>query len=274
MPTIRFLEDPALLIEGEEKVLVVADLHLGFEREFLSKGINLPSQTNRILGKIEDAILKHRPDRLLILGDVKHEVARLPSYEWKELPIFFEKLLALTEVDVIPGNHDGNLEALLPRGVVIHKAEGILIKDRGLVYLAHGHAWPSQDALRCHFLVTAHQHPIIELRDPSGFKVFERVWIEAGWVRRHIAASFLKAQGIKTKRPLSEFRRRFGFEVKQPKIIIMPAFNQLLGGWPVNSQEEGEYINPIFRSIKTEDSNIYLLDGSYLGKLSTIKSMR
>ena len=274
---LRFLEEPALLIEGEERTLVIADLHLGFEQEFLAKGIGIPSQTKKVLSKVKAILSKHKPSRLIFLGDVKHEVAQIPIYEWRELPEFFEELLGLTRVEVVPGNHDGNLEALLPRGVVLHRVEGIMVEGKKrTVYLTHGHAWPSAEALKASFLVMAHQHPTVELKDLAGFKLVERVWMVTGWARRSMARSFLRAQGIDTKKPIADFRRRFGFEVKSPKIIVMPAFNQLLGGWAVNSQEKDEYISPIFRSgsIKLDESSIYLLDGSYLGKLSSLRQAK
>ena len=40
---------PLLLVEGDERVLVAADLHLGLEYELWLGGVSIPSQTEKIL---------------------------------------------------------------------------------------------------------------------------------------------------------------------------------------------------------------------------------
>ncbi|MEM5784751.1 MAG: hypothetical protein QXF15_03385, partial [Candidatus Aenigmatarchaeota archaeon] len=56
-------------------------------------------------------------------------------------------------------------------------------------------------------------------------------------------------------------------ENKNSKLIILPAFNDLLGGVSINS-EKIELIN----GFKFEESKIYLLDGTYIGKIKEIKN--
>ncbi|MFQ6053253.1 MAG: phosphoesterase, partial [Candidatus Bathyarchaeia archaeon] len=65
---------PALLVEGEERVLLASDFHLGLEYELAKMGINIPYQTDRILGELLAIVREHRPDRLVLLGDIKHGV--------------------------------------------------------------------------------------------------------------------------------------------------------------------------------------------------------
>ena len=48
----------------------------------------------------------------------------------------------------------------------------------------------------------------------------------------------------------------------------MPAFNQLCGGIAVN--REG-IAGPIERIMNVDNSEVYLLDGSFLGKVKNIK---
>jgi hypothetical protein len=57
------------------------------------------------------------------------------------------------------------------------------------------------------------------------------------------------------------------------KVIIMPAFNDLLGGVPVNEKRPSdELLGPLLKNefIDMEKSELYLLDGTFLGKLKNL----
>ena len=63
-----------MLVEAEERMLLATDLHLGIEYELAKMGISIPYQTDRFLEELLSLIREHRPDRLLLLGDIKHGV--------------------------------------------------------------------------------------------------------------------------------------------------------------------------------------------------------
>ncbi len=44
---------PLLLVEGEQRILVAADLHLGLEFELWLGGVSIPSQTPKILARLQ-----------------------------------------------------------------------------------------------------------------------------------------------------------------------------------------------------------------------------
>jgi metallophosphoesterase superfamily enzyme len=68
----------ALLIDdGAERTLVVSDIHLGWEASLSEEGIHVPSQTGKLLRRIERIISLEKPDRLIILGDVKHTIEKI-----------------------------------------------------------------------------------------------------------------------------------------------------------------------------------------------------
>ncbi len=53
----------------------------------------------------------------------------------------------------------------------------------------------------------------------------------------------------------------------------MPAFNRLLGGVPVNVKKmSNELLGPLLKNnfIDMNNAEIYLLDGTYLGKLKNL----
>ena len=135
---------PLLLAEGEERVLVAADLHLGMEHELQLCGISIPSQTEKILHRLLGYMDRIKPDRLVLLGDVKHNVPRTSWQEKKEIPRFLSRLAARVAVDVVPGNHDSDLADMAPLGVQVRPSSGFVIDGVGYF---HGHTWPDKKIL-------------------------------------------------------------------------------------------------------------------------------
>ncbi len=264
-----------LLKTRKAKILVVPDLHLGFEKELAEKGIAIPSQTEKIFSRIRKLIDALRPDRLIFLGDIKHGTVLIQPNEWREIPKFFERLLKLVErIDVIPGNHDGDIDKLLPDKVELATVRGLTVEDgRKRVSLIHGHAWPGPETFAADGLIMGHYHFTIRLTDSTGLRSFEPVWVMAKWNRAKAAAAYLKTMGIRAKDPLRSFRTNFGVGVKSPTIIVMPAFNQMLGGIAINEEHaHSKYLRPVFSSglIDMKNSELYMLDGTYLGRLSQL----
>src|SRR5205809_7962476 len=109
-----------------ERVLVVADLHLGWEVSLSHQGIHVPSQVPRLLEKLRKIINDTHPRRLILLVDVKHAVAKVELEEWTYVPEFFEGLVEIIPaVQVLPGIRDGNVEPLSSTNIKISTSEGI-----------------------------------------------------------------------------------------------------------------------------------------------------
>ena len=104
------IEEPALIVTNTEISLVVADIHLGIEWDLYRSGINLPSQMEERLDRILGYIQANSPDRVILLGDVKHNVPQVSWQEKDEIPRFLETLAEYAHVDIFPGNHDGGIE--------------------------------------------------------------------------------------------------------------------------------------------------------------------
>jgi len=58
-------------------------------------------------------------------------------------------------------------------------------------------------------------------------------------------------------------------------MVIMPTFNDLLGGFPVNAETPKSLLGPLFRSgaVDVEGFDVYLLDGAFLGKISFLRTL-
>lgn len=242
-------DTPLLLVEGEMRVLVAADLHLGLEHELWLCGVSIPSQTEKILERLKGYLKDISPDRLLLLGDVKHNIPRTSWQEHREIPPFLKALSEEVKVEIVPGNHDAGLADLAPMGTRIRSSTGFVLDGVGYF---HGHTWPDKSLLNAKTVVSGHLHPGVRLKEPVGHPMTKRTW-----VRTHLKEKSLQEQ--------------YGVEISAPGMIVVPAFNDLCGGLPLNEPMETEK-GPLPKIIDLEASRLYLLDGTDLGNLSGIKS--
>lgn len=238
---------PLLLVQGEERVLVAADLHLGLEHELWLGGVSIPSQTEKILASLLGFLEEIKPDRLLLLGDIKHNVPRTSWQEKREIPEFLRRLCDRVAVEIVPGNHDSNLADMAPQGVRMRSSSGFVLDGVGYF---HGHTWPEERVLRAKSLVTGHLHPAIRLFDPLGRSFSRPVWAKAR----------LSSCAVE---------EHYGFS-NDCEIVVAPAFNGLCGGLPLNEPVE-EMRGPLLAMADWERARLYLLDGTDLGTLEEIK---
>lgn len=137
--------------------LVIADLHLGIEREYWEKGYEMPSQKEELLKRIKK--IKGKTEKLIILGDIKHNIPLITYREEKEIPEFINELKKIfNEVIIIKGNHDGNLERLTPC------MKEYIIDD---VAFIHGHT-VSKQALQAKKIIAGHMHPVFTYKNHLG----------------------------------------------------------------------------------------------------------
>ncbi len=228
----------------DEGILVVGDLHIGVESGLGARGIHVPSQTFMMEEEIAQTADGHQ--RLVVIGDVKHQVPGSTPQEHKEVPRFFELALNLFEqVDVVRGNHDAGLEPFLPEGVIVHPASGLKIGELGLI---HGHTWPSTEVMASKLMVMAHNHPVLQFRDGVGHRSNEPCWVR--FHKTHDQGRYLQIP---------------------EETILIPALNRALGGSPVNL-EGRKLLGPLFRKglLDPSDGIAYLLDGMKVGKVGDL----
>ena len=266
---------PAAVVESGERVLLAADLHLGMEYELARQGISIPYQWQRLLEELIFLLEEEQPDRLILLGDVKHGVPATSFQEKREIPLFFNTLLEYVDnIDVTRGNHDANIQKILPEKVNLHTSKGVMFGDTFRVAGLHGHSWPRPEVLSADCVIMAHNHPTVQLNTPLGIRISRRAWIRGKCDTRRLAKAFLEQSGAKVgDDPISDFESLYHVEARNPEMIIMPMFNDLLGGLPVNSESPKSLLGPLFRSqaVDMEEFDSYLLDGTYLG---TVKFLR
>lgn len=242
--------DAALIFSSSgQNTLLVSDLHLGLEKELEKKGFRLPAYSVKMVARIRDLAERFGARRLAVLGDVKHTVGKVEDIDWGVVPWFFDTMLDLFEsVEVVPGNHDGSIKTVLPPRVKLHPSHGTVMgKGRGRVGVAHGHAWPSEEAIACKNLVIGHSHFTYEMRDRFGSRTREAVWVSV----RYDVAQLMESAGYKSKAK------------GEGKLTVMPPFNRMVGGQPINRSKSFQF-GPVLssRSVGLDSADIFLTDGT------------
>ena len=243
--------EPLLLVEGSERVLVAADLHIGIEHHLWLGGASVPSQTGKMLEGLAARVEELSPDRLLLLGDVKHNLPWNSFQERVDVPAFLKSLSRATRVEVVAGNHDVGLSDLAPQEVEIHPATGVVIDGAGYF---HGHTWPDPAVFEAEVLVASHLHPAVRLADRIGSGPPERAWLRAP----------LSPEGLSEE---------YGREMPGPEVTIVPAYNPLCGGYPLDSASREER-GPLLRIVRLDEGRVYLLDGTDLGRLQRVRAVQ
>lgn len=236
---------PAILVE--EDILAVADLHIGIEAELQESGVTLPSQTRKMAKRLRDLVGRTGAKRLVLLGDVKHFIPGISPTERRDLPIFFNELYdSVEEIHIASGNHDPLLRPYIGEIVEIHRPTGFRIGETGFV---HGHAWPAEDVMNVPTLLMGHNHPAVVFVDAFGARNIQPVWVRAPFQKRHEKYA------------------------KMPKeAIIVPAFNDLCGGTPMNDRR-AKFLGPLLAQevVRLDRARLHLLDGTDLGTLPALK---
>lgn len=268
------------LSNGSDQVLVISDLHIGWEVALSEKGIHVPSQTDRLMEKLSALLNTLKPDRLIILGDIKHSVDKIEPEERLDVPRFFKFACKMVpRVQVVPGNHDGNIQSLLPELVEVISSRGFEIGDVGFF---HGHTWPAVELLGCTALVVGHIHPVVIIKDPLGFRITRQVWVQAQCDNLVLAKAVLRHNGVivnKKEKSRKVLREKFNIDLRVKKLVVIPSFNDLLGGQVINrlslsrNQRFKGFIGPIMRSgsVNINKAETFLLDGTVLGSLDKLR---
>ncbi len=243
-----------LRVEEAPPLLVAADVHVGLgswepraPRPYAATGSGLAERLIAVASR-------EGVSRLLLLGDVKDPIGRVPWWLRDELGSFFAHLTgAGLDVEVVLGNHDAGLAERMPRGVRVRGAEGLLRRQVGYF---HGHAWPSDRLLRgAHTLVMGHLHPGYRLALPreAGGSGKERCWV------RTLFPPPSPSELARSRRhPFPRAR----------EAIVLPAFNPLCANEALNRSAPARgHRFMVRRFLARGRSRAFLLDGTDVGEL-------
>src|SRR3989338_1765216 len=203
----------------------------------------IPSKPIMVLeGKKKNLIDTDKPDSLILLGDVKSSIKNISKSEWDEVPLFFNRIKQKCDVILIPGNHDANIQRLVPENISMISSIGMVEEN---ILLTHGHTMPSENFSHVNKIIMGHVHPVFFQEDSvlNG----QRVWVS-----------------IKTEKQ-NIFPNKSG----DIEITIIPSFNRYF--YATHKKKYKKSISPIIEKIKQVSSaRIITLDGTIIGDESII----
>ncbi|HEX9907606.1 MAG TPA: metallophosphoesterase [Thermoplasmata archaeon] len=154
----------------DDNVLVVADMHLGCEAALEYEGLSIPRvQTKRIENYMKQVVQSIGPRRVIVAGDLKHNFSRNLTQEWRDVSRFVGVLRGLAPLEVIKGNHDNYLGAILAGFDVPLRKE----VTAGGVRILHGHLGEPKPVPT----VIGHIHPSVRLKDDIGVSVKDHCFL-------------------------------------------------------------------------------------------------
>jgi putative SbcD/Mre11-related phosphoesterase len=240
----------ALLIDEHRKrqrYIVISDLHLGFEYQISIRGISIDGQGifEEMTTELYDLIKSNQIDAVILLGDLKSTIRSISKYEWHIIPQFLKFISEITDIYLIPGNHDSNIRFLMPEDINVMSTKGMVLDDTLLI---HGHTMPTIAKANIKRIVMGHVHPVF-LR-PNSVINGQRVWIYLKIIK---SAIFPGTEG-------------------DLDIVIVPAFNRYL--YAINERHYTKSISPIIaKAIKSnaiKQSMLISLDGSVVGDIENL----
>ena len=237
---------PALILEGLKKYLVITDLHIGFESSMQSNEIFLGknSSIHQTIEEVESLIDDEKPDSLILLGDIKSSVKVISKNEWDEVPLFFKKISEKCDIITIPGNHDGNLEKLIPDNITTISSIGMI--DENILF-THGHTMPTENFSQVEKIIMGHVHPVFFQEE--SIMNGQRVWVSLKIKKENI---FPSSSG-------------------ELEVIIIPSFNRYF--YATHKRNYKKSISPIINRAEILSAKIVSLDGVILGDESIIKQV-
>jgi len=194
--------------------IVASDFHLGYEAALAKSGVFAPKvNLKKILESLGKAITKSGADRIIIVGDIKHDFSDIESEEFNELYdlMNFLKQEKISPV-LIKGNHDNFVERYRePFKLAVHGEEASI----GDYLFFHGEEIPKLPKKQPRMLIMGQEHPAISITSSVG--------------KREKLRCFL-----------------YGEYEKLP-ILVLPAMGYFSTGTDVNHEPKDQLLSPVFR---------------------------
>jgi len=162
----------------KEKILIIADTHIGQEESLNKTGIMLPRFAFKDMKERLSKVLQDLEiNKIIINGDLKHEFGSISNTEWKQSLELIDILKKkCKEVILIKGNHDTILGP-------IAKSKRLIMYDFykvGDILICHGDKIINEDAK---IIIIGHEHPAIGLRENERVETF-KCFLRGKWKRK------------------------------------------------------------------------------------------
>jgi uncharacterized protein len=165
----------------KEKILVIGDLHFGYEEELNERGIAIPRrQIKEIIQDFEKILKKVKKiEKIIILGDIRHSFGKILLQEKEDLKKFFEFLIKKVgekEIIITKGNHDTMIKILLEKEnwKNVKLCDYFLEKNKLFFHGDHKSLKKVEKLFKkCNLIVVGHFHPAIDISDGEKVERFK-----------------------------------------------------------------------------------------------------
>ncbi len=201
LPGVHVTSDRCLVLD-EGPTVVLGDLHLGYERALENEGVYLPRiNTDSIREALNEILYRYEPQRVVLLGDIKHDFKRSGWEEKNEVKKIFNLLAEAAEVIPVKGNHDNYLQNVIADMGLMAVDYVDLMGFR----LEHGHV---DSGIRP--VIIGHEHPSVRIPGSVGGSLKIQCFVHA------------KAEGVIVLPPFSPFASGNDL-VLDEKCVMAPA---------------------------------------------------
>lgn len=158
-PGVRITSDRCLVLDDGPTV-VLGDLHLGYERALEQEGMYIPRMnSDSIRDALNDILFRYEPERVVLLGDIKHDFRHAGYEEKNEVRGIMRLLSEACEVIAVKGNHDNYLQNIISDLGML----AVEYVDIGGFRLEHGHI---DSGVRP--VIIGHEHPSVRIPGSVG----------------------------------------------------------------------------------------------------------
>jgi len=222
---------------AKEKILIIADLHLGYEEALVSDGILIPK--GGMFSEMKKEILELlelKPNLVVIDGDLKHEFANISGQEWKETLELIDLISKQSKIVLIRGNHDNILGPIAEKRNIEVK-DYLILED---ICVLHGDKILLEVLdKKIKTLIIGHEHPAVSLTDNVKIEKYK---------------CFL----------LGKYQKK--------NLVVMPSFFNLIEGTDMLREE---ILSPFLKNQNLGNFRVFIVgDEVYdFGKLSKLKDI-
>lgn len=246
----------------ESKTLIIPDLHIGYEEALNKQGIYVPrfqfKDTTERLKSILDLIqplvsipnvratrenpkIYNNLNKIILIGDVKHEFGTISETEWKQTLAVLDLLEKYTkEIILIKGNHDTIL------GPIARKKDLKILPYLMLnnILLAHGDKLiENEETKSAKTIIIGHEHPAITLREKAKRETFK---------------CFL----------VGNYKSKL-LKLSKQKLIVMPSFNLVTTGTDILKER---LLSPYLANI--DNFEVIVVENQELFNFGKIKNLK
>jgi len=202
-----FAKDKALWLPAQ-KVLVIADLHIGYEEALNKQGIFMPRrQFSEMQKELKEQLMEFKPRVVVINGDLKHEFGEISKQEWWETSKILDLILSCCKkVILVKGNHDTILKP-------IARKKGLEVRDfykvNDICFLHGDVLLKNKQAEKAKMLVIGHEHPAVSLREGRKIEKY-KCYLLGRWKRQKLLVmpsffSIFEGVDVKKEKLLSPY---------------------------------------------------------------------